>query len=324
MPINAYRVLLVILIISIGGSAAIRAQEAVGKGGDTSADGYSSEATQVEGSAEGGAMSEGPSAATSSSLEKGVGESGEASGVDQSEEGAQEAGEGESELPRVVEVSDPEEETLYRYIKKGGVMMVPLFLLGLAGLTLIFERSIFHYKNRSWEYSALEKTLKDKARNHKSHYQEELEKLLLETRELYMDRLERGMGLLQGIGAIAPLLGFLGTVIGMIGAFSAIAAARTVNAKVVASGIQVALITTAGGLIVAVPIMIVYYIYSHVNHNHFRASNRFIAELCEKLPSMLSPEAGPSGGSSGGDAPGAKAEGVSNAEPEAGGPRSES
>ncbi len=194
----------------------------------------------------------------------------------------------EQAMPLQVDVSEPEEDTLFVYIKKGGVMMIPLFLLGLAGLTLIIERTLFHYKNRSWEYVTISGLLEQTANELSATWQEELEKSLLDKRELYMDKLEKGMGLLQGIGGIAPLLGFLGTVVGMIGAFSAIAAARTVNAKVVASGIQVALITTAGGLIVAVPILIIYYVYSHINQNHYRESNRIIESLCSGLPSMLS------------------------------------
>ena len=60
------------------------------------------------------------------------------------------------------------------------------------------------------------------------------------------------------MSTIAPLIGFLGTVSGMINAFDAIANADQVNAKVVAGGIKEALITTAAGLIVAIPTMSFY------------------------------------------------------------------
>jgi len=50
------------------------------------------------------------------------------------------------------------------------------------------------------------------------------------------------------------MMGFLGTVAGMISAFDAIAAARAVDATIVASGIKIALITTEFGLIVAIPV----------------------------------------------------------------------
>ena len=65
--------------------------------------------------------------------------------------------------------------------------------------------------------------------------------------------LERGLVAIATVAQVAPLLGFLGTVSGMISAFAAIAAAEQVSAKVVASGIEEALITTATGLMIAIP-----------------------------------------------------------------------
>lgn len=89
---------------------------------------------------------------------------------------------------------------------------------------------------------------------------------LREAFQQYLAQMERGLVFLQGIGSLAPLLGFLGTVTGMITAFSAIAAATTVNARIVAVGIQEALITTAGGLIVSVPSTFFYYLFLHIIH----------------------------------------------------------
>lgn len=70
--------------------------------------------------------------------------------------------------------------------------------------------------------------------------------------------LERGLVILATISNVAPLLGFLGTVAGMISAFGAIAAAGQVEASLVAGGIKVALITTAAGLTIAIPVNIAY------------------------------------------------------------------
>lgn len=70
--------------------------------------------------------------------------------------------------------------------------------------------------------------------------------------------LERGLTILATISNVAPLLGFLGTVAGMISAFGAIAAAGQVEAALVAEGIKIALITTAAGLIIAVPVNVAY------------------------------------------------------------------
>jgi biopolymer transport protein ExbB len=68
--------------------------------------------------------------------------------------------------------------------------------------------------------------------------------------------LERYLGILGTIAAISPLLGLLGTVLGMIDVFTAIMLEGTGNAGVLAGGISEALITTAAGLFVAIPAMI--------------------------------------------------------------------
>lgn len=70
--------------------------------------------------------------------------------------------------------------------------------------------------------------------------------------------LERGLVILATIANVAPLMGFLGTVAGMILAFDAIARAGNVDPALVAGGIKVALLTTAAGLVIAVPVNIGY------------------------------------------------------------------
>ena len=73
--------------------------------------------------------------------------------------------------------------------------------------------------------------------------------------------LEKGLVVLATIANVAPLIGFLGTVAGMILAFGAIEMAGEVEATLVAGGIKVALITTASGLVIAIPV--------NIAHNYF-------------------------------------------------------
>ncbi|MEJ2721347.1 MAG: MotA/TolQ/ExbB proton channel family protein [bacterium] len=95
-----------------------------------------------------------------------------------------------------------------------------------------------------------------------------------------MSFLERGLVAIATVGNVAPLLGFLGTVSGMISAFAAIAAAEQVSAKLVAKGIQEALITTASGLIIAIPM--------NIMHNFFVAQiDRFITEMEEASAELI-------------------------------------
>jgi biopolymer transport protein ExbB len=70
--------------------------------------------------------------------------------------------------------------------------------------------------------------------------------------------LERGLVILATVANVAPLMGFLGTVAGMILAFASIEAANSVEPALVAGGIKVALLTTATGLAIAIPVNIGY------------------------------------------------------------------
>ncbi|MCH7549674.1 MAG: MotA/TolQ/ExbB proton channel family protein [Candidatus Krumholzibacteriota bacterium] len=109
---------------------------------------------------------------------------------------------------------------------------------------------------------------------------EAVEKAIETSGTIEMSFLERGLVALATIANVAPLLGFLGTVSGMISAFAAIAAAEQVSAKLVAKGIQEALITTATGLIIAVPVTIA--------HSYFVAQiDRFIIEMEEASAELL-------------------------------------
>jgi biopolymer transport protein ExbB len=86
----------------------------------------------------------------------------------------------------------------------------------------------------------------------------DIEKAIATTGTIELGFLERGLAVLATVSNVAPLLGFLGTVAGMISAFGAIAAAGQVEASLVAGGIKIALITTAAGLLVAIPVNLAY------------------------------------------------------------------
>ena len=93
-----------------------------------------------------------------------------------------------------------------------------------------------------------------------------VEKSIVSYGSVLMGRLEKGVSWISLFVALAPMLGFMGTVIGMIGAFDSIAAAGDISPVVVASGIKVALLTTVFGLIVAIILQIFYnYIISKID-----------------------------------------------------------
>jgi len=93
-----------------------------------------------------------------------------------------------------------------------------------------------------------------------------VEKTVVSYGSVQMGLLEKGLTWISLFIAIAPMLGFMGTVIGMIQAFDAIAAAGEISPTLVASGIKVALITTVTGLIVAIILQLFYnYLISKID-----------------------------------------------------------
>ncbi len=89
-----------------------------------------------------------------------------------------------------------------------------------------------------------------------------VEKSMENAAMIEMSYLEKGFVEISSAISLAPMLGFFGTVDGMVVAFDAIAKARSVDATIVASGIKIALITTEAGLAVAIPIQLLYNIFT--------------------------------------------------------------
>ncbi len=95
---------------------------------------------------------------------------------------------------------------------------------------------------------------------------EMVEKSVVAYGGVQMGLLEKGLSWISLFIALAPMLGFMGTVIGMIGAFDAIAAENNISPAIVAGGIKVALITTVSGLVVAIILQIFYnYILAKID-----------------------------------------------------------
>ncbi|MFC1693056.1 MotA/TolQ/ExbB proton channel family protein [Candidatus Latescibacterota bacterium] len=112
-----------------------------------------------------------------------------------------------------------------------------------------------------------------------------VEKAVESTGSIEMAFLENGLVWLATIANIAPMIGFFGTVAGMIIAFKNIAIAGDVEPSIVAGGISMALITTAGGLLVAIPIQMGYnlcvYLIDRIVVNMEENASKFIDVLVD-------------------------------------------
>jgi biopolymer transport protein ExbB len=196
---------------------------------------------------------------------------------------------------------------MFNFIIKGGWVMLPIILASIFGLAIVIERSwVFRgMRLNSFDFvQAVFKCMKDgkikdvlelcERYNHhslgvifkigierRSLPLERLEKVLEQAGNNQVQKLEKFLGALASIIGIEPLLGFLGTITGLIRAFmSWERAGANVTVSVLAGGIYEAMITTAAGLIVAIPLYLCYnYFISRIKFISNELSNHCIQLL---------------------------------------------
>lgn len=178
--------------------------------------------------------------------------------------------------------------TLYDLVMAGGWVMIPLFLLSIVAVYIFVERYLT-INNASKGSTKFVEEVKEKVASGKideakliaSKYNSPAAKMIskglsrigspLKTIEasienvgkLEINRLEKNLSILATISGAAPMIGFLGTVMGMIQAFISIAQEEgTVSPKLLSAGIYEAMITTAAGLIVGI---IAYVAYNYLS-----------------------------------------------------------
>lgn len=178
------------------------------------------------------------------------------------------------------------------WMQQGGIVMWLLLIMSIIALAVIFERFVALWRAKINVNEFLAKIRKALIVNRSvreaikvceqyrgpvasimkagllkyGQPKEDVEKTIENAAVFEMGRLERGLTVLATVANVAPLLGFLGTVTGMIKSFDALAAAGLSNPALVANGIKEALLTTAGGLFVAIPVQVSYnYFMSRIN-----------------------------------------------------------
>ncbi len=119
---------------------------------------------------------------------------------------------------------------------------------------------------------------------------EQVEKAVIAGGSVQMGLMEKGVSWISLFIALAPMLGFLGTVLGMIGAFDSIAEAGGIEASAMAGDIKMALITTVAGLIVAIILQVFYNIVvakiDNLVNQMEDASNAFVKIVQNKIGSV--------------------------------------
>jgi biopolymer transport protein ExbB len=176
---------------------------------------------------------------------------------------------------------------MLEFVVKGGPVMVPLLLCSVISLSIIVERCLSLRRHRILKYDVLqriEELLRDRKIPEAStickRYPSSMTRILLaailnhdksrqEIKEIIEDAgrqevpvLERYLTVLGTIASISVLLGLLGTVMGMIRTFNAIAALGYGHPEALASGISEALVATATGLTIGIPTLVMYNVFT--------------------------------------------------------------
>jgi biopolymer transport protein ExbB len=172
--------------------------------------------------------------------------------------------------------------------EKGGFLMYPIFICSLIAVTIFFERMFYlkSVKTKSNRFVLRVKNLVKKgsielaiSACRKSptpiskimlaglmkfgQGRDEMKEAIEDSANQEIPVLERNLSTLSTIGNITPLLGLLGTVFGMVKAFNVIAVMGVGKPEALAGGISEALLTTAFGLSIAIPTIVVYNYLSH-------------------------------------------------------------
>ena len=184
--------------------------------------------------------------------------------------------------------SSVEIESMWDFVLKGGVMMIPIGLCSLIALTVIVERFVSLRRRKIIPQTflpGLKKELNGSVRHPVAAIEycrrdgspvanvfaaglrriagpiEVLERHIQEAGQREVLKLRKYLRVLSVIAAVSPLMGLLGTIFGMISAFQTVATSADALGKteMLAGGIYEAMITTAAGLVVAIPALIFYH-----------------------------------------------------------------
>ena len=194
------------------------------------------------------------------------------------------------------------------HLRKGGFVMIPLLLSGAVALILALWKFIdlrgLCVRDDSATAALLERIragdaagartsadrspeplrgiLREVAAGHRLP-RDRLEEILHEHILGFTPRLERHLGTLAVLGGIAPLLGLLGTVTGMIHTFQLVTIFGTGDARLLSGGISEALITTEAGLVIAIPVLLVHALLSRQARGRLAALEQTAIELVNEL-----------------------------------------
>jgi biopolymer transport protein ExbB len=202
------------------------------------------------------------------------------------------------------------------YLSRGGIVMIPLLLFSVLGLAIIIEKAFSLRRKRvlipeiinviesidTVEDIRLAASICKKNRGplpriiltgleNQALPMEEIKDLINDEGRQQVRTLERGLSVLETTAGVAPLLGLLGTVLGMIKVFAVISAQGTGQASLLAGGISEALITTATGLVIGIPVLVMYNFFTNKAENYILDIEKYSTKLINKIKRINSDKA---------------------------------
>lgn len=197
---------------------------------------------------------------------------------------------------------------MFELFQKGGFLMYPIFFCSLLAIAIFFER-MFYLKSIKTSTRKFSNRISDLIRKGNINFaitacrknyspisqiilaallkygssREEIKEAIEDTANKEITVLEKNLPILATVGNIAPLLGLLGTVFGMIKGFQVISALGVGNPEALAGAISEALLTTAFGLSVAIPTIVAYNYLIHRVDRQIKEMESTSVEILELL-----------------------------------------
>ena len=143
---------------------------------------------------------------------------------------------------------------LISYIHRGGIIVYILIFLNIIGFTIMFWKLTVVSLSKLKRETIINEIIIFSKENSQEFKKDSIENIV----NRKMRKLEFGLNTVKIIASIAPLLGLLGTVVGVLNSFDSITKSGLGDPSIFSNGISIALITTVAGLIVAIPHYIGY------------------------------------------------------------------
>lgn len=194
------------------------------------------------------------------------------------------------------------------FLQRGGILMIPLIFCSIIVLAIVIERAITLRRKKVLipEIISVIDTIKQPEDIHlaisicqknegalanivqlglenKDLPNDQLKELIADQGRQEVRSLEKGLGVIETIAGIAPLLGLLGTVTGMIKVFTVISKQGLGQTQALSGGISEALITTVVGLSIGIPSLVFYNYFTDKAENLILDIEKFTSQLLRKL-----------------------------------------